>query len=375
MNKLPASLTINLERVRKNFVIFSDSVGPDCDVAPVVKADAYGLGMKEIAAVLHEEGAKRFFVASPAEGVALRGALKEPEIAILNGFYKGYEEDYRAYDLLPVLNSLEEIVRYRDALPGGRGYLHFDTGMNRLGLGADETEILLEDMGALDGLDVACVMSHFACADEADHPMNRAQYEKFAKIAQRFPDARKSLANSSGVFRSSDYHFDMIRPGRGLYGLNPTPEKENPMRDVIGLNVKILQVREAQKDETVGYNATYRFDKKTKLASVALGYADGFFVTLSGKGQLFWRGIALPVVGRVSMDLVSVDLSAVPEADMPVVGDELEVIGPNQSVDALADSAGTIGYEVLTALGARYERVYQGQVTDNTLFSASSMFS
>ncbi|GJL85870.1 MAG: alanine racemase [Micavibrio sp.] len=371
MNKLPTTLVIDLDEIRQNYRIFVDLVGADCTVSAVVKADSYGLGMAPVAAILHEEGCREFFVATPEEGAELREVVTDSQIFILNGYYKGYEADYAHYDLIPVLNSLEEIERYKT----GSCILHFNTGMNRLGLSVDETQKLLEDKTLLDGRNVEYVMSHFACADEADNPMNRQQFAKFTEIAKHFPDVKKSMANSSGAYRSSDYHLDMIRPGMGLYGLNPTPEATNPMCETVSLEGKILQIREAKKGETVGYGATYTFEKDTMLATVALGYADGMLWSLGNKGQLFWKGSALPVRGRVSMDLLTVDLGNIVQNDLPRVGDRLEVIGPHQNADDLAKAAGTIGYEILTALGLRYERIYRYQAEVKTLDSASSISS
>ncbi len=371
MDKYPSTLVIDLDKIRQNYRIFCDLAGPDCAVSAVVKADSYGLGAAPVAASLYEEGCREFFVATPEEGAELREVVSDSRVFVLNGYYKGYEADYSHYDLIPVLNSLEEIERYKS----GPCVVHFNTGMNRLGLSAGETQKLLDDKSLLDGRDVQYVMSHFACADEADNSMNQEQFEKFFEIASHFPSAKKSMANSSGSFRSSDYHFDMIRPGMGIYGLNPVPEQENPMCDVVGLNAQILQIRDAKKGESVGYGAAYTLEKDSNLATVSLGYADGILWSLGNQGQLFWQGQALPIRGRVSMDLLSVDLSEVAENNLPVIGDELEVIGPHQSADDLAKAAGTIGYEILTALGLRYERIYRYQAEVKTLASASSMSS
>ena len=232
--------------------------------------------------------------------------------------------------------------------------------MNRLGFGLDETPVLLEDLGRLEGLDVKMIISHFACADEKDHEMNDAQYERFKAVAAHFPKAQKSLANSSGVFRDPRYHFNVARPGMALYGLNPTPEAPNPMRPVVSLDVRVLQIREVKAGETTGYGASYRHEKDTVTATVAMGYADGILRALSNKGRLYWQGQALSILGRVSMDSITIDLGGLAESKRPKVGDYLEVIGPHQSADDLATQAGTIGYEILTSLGERYERVYLG---------------
>ena len=230
--------------------------------------------------------------------------------------------------------------------------------MNRLGLGSVETDKLLREMEMLDGLDVVGIMSHFACADEKGHPLNDVQYGVFSEIARAFPNAEKSLSNSSAIFRDSRYHFDVARPGMALYGLNPTPEAQNPMQPVVTLKVPIVRTRIVYKDASVGYGATYRFEKDTPIATVSAGYADGILRALSNKGSFYWKGYHCPIRGRVSMDLTTVDLSAVPENERPRPGDFMEVIGNHQSADELAADAGTIGYEILTALGNRYERFY-----------------
>lgn len=210
----------------------------------------------------------------------------------------------------------------------------------------------------LDGINVAGILSHFACADEKDHAMNETQYEVFEKIAKHFPNAEKTLCNSSGIFRNSKYHYDIVRPGMALWGLNPTPEIKNPMQPVASLTAPVVRVRLVYKGATVGYNATYKFDKDTWIATLSAGYADGIFWNLGNKGALYWKGYKCPIRGRVSMDLTTVDLSEVPEGQRPKPGDALEIIGEHQQADDLAKAAGTIGYAVLTRLGNRYERKY-----------------
>ncbi len=370
MDKFPATLVIDLDRIKKNYHIFCDLAGDSCAVSGVVKADGYGLGAAPVAAVLNEEGCRDYFVATPEEGAEIREIVAaDSRIYVLNGYYRGFEAEYAHYNLIPVLNSLEEIGRYKN----GPCVLHFNTGMNRLGIGAAETKKILDDKSVLKGKEVHCVMSHFACADEKDHPMNRTQFEKFSQIAKHFPGAKKSMANSAGAFLSSDYHFDMIRPGAGIYGLNPQNDKENPVQGVVELRAQILQTVPVAKGETVGYGASYKFEKDTVLATVSLGYADGILRSSSDKGHLFWNGVALPVRGRVSMDLLTVDLGGLPEQGRPRAGDELEVIGPHQSADKLAAAAGTIGYEILTSLGLRYERVYRYEAAVNMVASAGSI--
>lgn len=355
-------LEINLAAVRENYRIITAQLVDSCEAAAVVKAGAYGLGAVEIAGALIGEGCNNFFVANIDEALALRGAYADIEIMILNGFYASAADLYPAHKLTPVLGSFMEIKGYRAmAEKLGRplpAYLHFNARMNRLGLGGIEAEELLGDMDMLDGLDIKCVMSHFACADEAGHELTETQYEVFSDIASHFPNAKKSLANSSGIFRGAKYHFDMVRPGMALYGLNPTPETVNPMRAVVSLKLPVIRTRIVYAGAVVGYGATYRFENDTPLATVSAGYADGVFWSLGNKGALYFNGYRCPIRGRVSMDLTTVDLSDVPKDQRPKPGEYMELLGLHQSADALADDAGTIGYEVLTHLGGRYERRY-----------------
>lgn len=359
------NLRINLGVLRENYRSLVSKVGASCEVSAVVKADSYGLGAGVIAEALREEGCRKYFVACLDEAMELRNAYPDIEIMILNGFYTSGADLYAAHNLTPVLGSFLEVDGYRElARTLGRrlpAYLHFNTRMNRLGFSIREGKELVEDMSRLDGLDIKCVMSHLACADEPDHPMNKTQLEVFQESARHFPSMQKALCNSSGIFLGPEYHFDMVRPGMALYGLNPTPGKENPMRSVVSLEVPIIRTRIVYDGAHVGYGATYRFDKDTLLATVAAGYADGLFRSLSNSGALYYKGYKCPIRGRVSMDLTTVDLSGMPEGVRPGPGDFLEVLGDNQSADDLATDAGTVGYEVLTNLGNRYKREYMEQ--------------
>ena len=363
MTKSSGKLSIDLAALRGNYALLRGRVGPRVRVAAAVKANGYGLGAAEVSSALFTEGCRDFFVSSLEEGLALRQSLKDGQIYVLNGFYASGADAYAEQNLIPALGSFMEIEAYKKlAAKLGRklpAYLSFNTRMNRLGLGSVETDKLLREMHMLDGLEIVGVMSHFACADELGHPLNETQFGVFDEIARAFPNAAKSLSNSSGIFRNAKYHYDVVRPGMALYGLNPTPEAANPMKPVVSLKVPIVRTRIVYKDASVGYGATYRFEKDTPIATVAAGYADGLFRALSNKGALYWKDYACPIRGRVSMDLTTVDLSAVPENERPRPGDFMEVIGTHQSADDLAEAAGTIGYEILTALGNRYERFYE----------------
>lgn len=355
----PGKLTVDLGALGRNYTRFSNMT--KAAVAAAVKADAYGVGMGPATRALTEAGCKSFFVATGDEATALRAMDPTVQIAVLGGVLPGLEDDFLHHTIHPVLNSLEMIERWA-ALATKKerpldAIIHFDTGMNRLGLGADETQHLIDNRALLDTLNVRIVMSHFACSDDAGHALNDAQAQRFATIAKHFPKAVKSLANSSGIVRNKDWHYDMVRPGYGLYGGNPTPETQNPMEPVVRLDIPVIQVRHVKRGDSIGYGAGHVFEADTTTATIAVGYADGLLRSASGRARVFWNGHACPVIGRVSMDLVTIDLGGL-GGSRPGPGDMVEILGPHQDVDALAADAGTIGYEILTALGARYARAY-----------------
>lgn len=357
-------LTIKLGSISKNVDIMRQNTSGKCNVTAVIKANAYGLGMKKVAPALYKNGIREFFVATLSEGINLRGHIpNDTYIYVLNGLEYNSIKEYIANNVTPVLNDPKSIEVYSNhAKEKGEKYaaiLHFDTGMNRLGLNKNETQWLLKNKVILEPLKIQYIMSHFACADIPDHPFTDVQAKRFKKIRAHFPDIPASLSSSSGIFRSPKYHFDMVRPGMGLYGLNPTLETTNPMRPVVEIYLPILKMQTVKKNETIGYGATHRFEKDLGIATLSGGYADGIFRALSNKGHLYWKGQPCPIIGRVSMDLITVDITNIPEAQRPAAGDMMELIGKHQSVDNLAKAADTIGYEILTALGQRYERIYE----------------
>lgn len=365
LTQFAGQLTINLSAIRHNYALCQKQVGDHCEVAAAVKADAYGTGLQEAASALMEAGCKTFFVATLEEGVRLRQTLGQGEIRIcvLNGLHKGAEDILDFHSLTPVINSLEELENWASYAKRTRPYLkcilHIDTGMARLGLSRNELDFVAARTGDYAKiLDIDYVMSHFACADEKNHPLNEQQAQRFSEAAEFFTFSRRSLANSSGIFRDKSWHHDMVRPGFCLYGGNPTPETANPMRPVVGLSVPVLQRRRLPKGESAGYAASWIADHDTDLATVQLGYADGFIRSASNSAKLYWQGYACPVIGRVSMDLTIISLEGVPADLRPNPGDLIEVLGPHQSVDDLATDIGSIGYEVLTSLGKRYVRTY-----------------
>lgn len=365
-----AILTIDLDAIASNYRRLCTELGAKLGTtacAAVVKADAYGLGISTVGPALARAGACIFFTAQLEEAITLRGLLPDTaDIFVLNGLAAGPAKDFLAHDLQPVLNSLGEIDAWRalaktegSALPAA---LHLDTGMNRLGLPANEIDALAVDPARLDGIALSYTMSHLACADEPAHPLNAGQLAAFTAARARIAaltNSPASFANSSGIFLGPDYHFDLARPGVALYGVNPTPGHPNPMAQVVRLQGKILQLREIDAPQSVGYGATHRATGPRRIATVAVGYADGYLRSLSNRGNAWIGDQQVPVVGRVSMDLITLDVTALPHEAVSL-GGLVDLIGPRSSADEIAAEAGTIGYEILTALGQRYHRVYLG---------------
>ncbi|MCZ8278254.1 MAG: alanine racemase [Acetobacteraceae bacterium] len=353
-----ALLRIDLGAIAENWRALALRAAPGV-VAGVVKANAYGLGAAQVAPALYAAGCRHFFVAHLSEGMALRAALGAgPMIAVLNGFAPGADEEAA---LMPVLNSLGDVLAHAAAgRSAGRtrpALLHLDTGMARLGLDAGEQARLAADHSLLAGLDLLYVMSHLACADEPDHPLNAEQAARFARACARLPKLPRSFANSSGLFLGADYASDLARPGCALYGINPTPGAANPMRQVVRLEAPILQIRDIPAGASVGYGASFVAARPSRIATIAVGYADGYLRCLSGQGVAAYRDMILPMVGRVSMDLITLDVT---DALGITPGEAVQLIGgAAPSPDDLAARAGTIGYEILTSLGDRYRRDYR----------------
>jgi len=355
-------LEIDLAGVVANWRLLAARVAP-ADCAAVVKADAYGVGAPQVSASLATAGCRRFFVATLDEGIALRGALPAScEIVVLNGPVPGSAAEFVFYQLVPVLNEpgqaadWAKIARRHGRLPA---MLHVDTGMARLGLTAREFAGLVDELSQECATRWRGLISHLACADQPEHPLNDLQRTRFTSMHRHFGRLPASLAASSGIFLGPGFHFDFVRPGAALYGINPQPGSPNPMRQVVRLKGRILQVREVERGESVGYGAAHVMDHPGRLATVAVGYADGWLRTLSHRGWGHLDGKRLPLVGRVSMDLVVFDVSAAtPSLARP--GEFIELMNDDYCVDAAAVDAGTIGYEILTALGRRCHRVYRG---------------
>jgi alanine racemase len=366
----PLRLTVDLSAIADNWRDMARRSGK-ARTAAVVKADAYGLGIEDVGQVLYHAGARDFFVAVPAEGATLRPYAPEARIFVLSGIWPGQEEVFFDNDLVPVIASEEQLAFWMALLTERGPYpcaLHVDTGFNRLGLPMAEAIALTDDVSRPASLDPVLVMSHLACADDPSSPMNRQQLESFRQVSAAFEGVESSLAASAGTFLGSDYHFDLTRPGIALYGGEAVNGVKNPMRNVIKAEARIIQVREAKAGETVSYGASHTLSRDSRLAIASVGYADGYLRNLSGSGiPLRQTGLAgargvlggqqVPVVGRVTMDQTIFDVTDLTPNGVRA-GDYIELIGPAMPLDAVARAGGTIGYEMLTGLGLRYERLY-----------------
>jgi len=359
-----AILTIDLGAIAANWRGLRDAGragGKPIDCAAVLKADAYGTGATMVGPRLANEGCRQFFVAHIEEGLALRGVLPDPPIYVLNGLLAGTESDFVEFSLTPVLNHLGQLNAWRAAAQRYSrpldAVIHIDTGMHRLGFSPEEAQALAGERGRLRGLRLALLMSHLVVSEEPDNPINGEQLSRFRNFVRTMPGAPASLANSSGIFLGPDYHFDLLRPGAALFGINPRPGQGNPMLTTVTLHARILQVRRIDALQTVGYGAAWRSARPSRVATIALGYADGYFRTLINRTHVHLAGRKVPVIGRISMDLVTVDVTDVPE-DESRPGALVEVLGSHLTADDLADHARTNAYEVMTALGRRYARVY-----------------
>ena len=356
-------LTIDLAAIVANWRALRERAAP-AECAAVVKADGYGCGIEQVAGALHAAGCKTFFVANLAEARRLRAVAPEAIVYVLNGLLPGTAPGYADANLRPVIGNrieLDEWTAFRSASGwSGAMALHVDTGMNRLGFAMDDAAFVATRHGEKHG--IALVMSHFACSEE-EHPLNGKQIARFRHVRDLFPNVAGSLANSSGIFLGSEAHHDLVRPGVALYGANPTPGRPNPMRTVVRLQGRIVQVRTVAQGETVGYSATWTAKRPTRLAIVSIGYADGFLRAAGARddkqgAEAVVAGKRCPLAGRVSMDLIALDVTDL-SADAATRGDLVTLLGDGIGVDDLAERAGTIGYEVLTSLGRRYRRVWR----------------
>lgn len=354
MDHSPNRIIINSAALQENFKLLNSKVQTSCQTAAVIKANAYGIGVDVAVPELEQAGAKFFYVAHFAEAMAAREFTSAP-IAVLSGIPRGAADDYKHNRIVPVLNTADDIDYCPADLPA---IWHIDTGMNRLGLSVGEVSQLASRAKALPLL----MMTHFTSSDDVHSPNTAEQVRRFdeciAGLPQPFQITPQSICNSSGIFRNEEWHRAQVRPGVALYGANPTPEAvHNPMKNVVSMETRILQIRNAKAGETIGYNQTETLEKDSILATVGLGYADGFLRSGSSQAKLYWHGQPCKIMGRVSMDLIVVDITNIKDAPTITQGSWLEVLGEHQTVDQLANDLGTIGYEVLTSLSRRAERL------------------
>lgn len=357
-----ARLTVRLGAIAANYRQFQERCSPAA-VAAAVKADAYGLGLAPVARSLAGAGCDSFFVARTEEGVALRALQARARIFVLDGAQSQTAAALIAHRLIPVLNSLSEIATWNEAARHAGARLdcaiHLDTGMNRLGLPQYEWLGLAAEAGTwLRHLHVVLWMSHLACGDDCLSAMNAAQLACFRAALADLPPAPASLSASAGVLLGKEYHFDLVRPGIGLYGGNPCVGRVNPFTAAVVLTGRILQLRRVDTGGTVGYGATFRTARPSTLATIGLGYADGLMRAIGNRGEGAIVGIRAPIVGRVSMDLVTLDVSDV-APDLLAIGAEVEFLGDTISLEEFAVNASTASYEVLTSLGRRMARHYE----------------
>ena len=359
-------LLIDLDAVAANFRRLRELASPaECGAA--IKANGYGIGAIEVMHRLLLEGCRHFFVAQTDEAVVLRQAAipgsDQAKIYVLGGLAGAPASLFVAFNLIPVFSTLEDIAHWREAasvvghaLPA---VLMLESGMNRLGLSPSAISDLSNDTDLLSGISVSLIMSHLACADDAEHPHNLAQLRNFKEATKGLPTASLSLANSAGIYLGPAFHFDLVRPGVGLYGGNPRLSAENDLQPVATVLARILQIQEIDAGKAVGYGATFVAERPTRIATIGVGYADGYPRCLGNKAYAFCAGQKVPLAGRVSMDLITLDISGVPASALQQ-GDWVEVLGPNVPLDELEPLADTISYELLTRLGPRYGREYKG---------------
>lgn len=355
------TLEVNLSAIVQNWQLLRHT-HTQHHMAAVVKANAYGLGVGPVAAALADAGCTHFFVATLAEAIELRKLLTSQFIYVFAGVQQDEERHFLDYNLIPVLNDWHQLERWEKAVANteaAASALHVDTGMNRLGFTMDDVEKLALQPERLKKAQVRLLMSHLACGSEPSHSLNAEQSQRFRRVRQLLPGIAASLANSAGVFLGSEFHHDLGRPGCALYGINPSDERPNPMQQVVTLTAPVLQIRTVTAEmEPVGYSATVMVPRGTRIATVGIGYADGLHRILSGTqvgGYL--QGHYAPLLGRVSMDLIMLDVTRLP-ADICHPGARVEIIGPHQTVDTMASFAQTIGYEVLTSISPRVTRKY-----------------
>jgi alanine racemase len=354
-------LSIDLGALRRNYARLGSLMAP-AHTAAVVKANAYGLGDRVVSSALYDEGCRHFFVAQFSEAQRLRPHLaRDAQVFVLNGLQPGNERACAAAGIIPVANSLEQLKAWNDT---GRALdrvlpvvLQFDTGMSRLGISPDDRPAVLQAIRQRGHVEVLFIMSHLASADDPESEQNDEQLAEMRTIAGEFPGFDVCFANSGGIFLGEDFHGVLARPGIALYGGAPNSDRPNPMDPVVRLDVAVVQTRTVAAGAKVGYSGTYITGATRRLATIAAGYADGLPRSLSDRGAVYYGATRLPIVGRVSMDSITVDITDLPEGTLHL-GSLVEILGPHQTLEEVARDAGTIAYEILTSLGSRYQRQY-----------------
>ncbi|MCG6204094.1 alanine racemase [Rhodopseudomonas sp. HC1] len=362
----PGVLSIDLDALIANWRKLEKTAVP-AEAAAVVKGDAYGCGTGPVTRALAAAGCKTFFVATLGEAAAVRAVAPDATIYVLDGFFQTTGDEFAKLNCRPVIGDLYELAEWdvycrRTGWNGGAA-IHIDTGMNRLGLTVTEAQGIVPRIAAGDH-GITLVMSHLVAAESPNHSINAKQVSAFREIASQFAGVPASLSASSGIFLGSQFQFDLIRPGAAMYGVNPTPEADNPMQPVVDLKARVVQVRNVERGDTVGYGATWSARRPTKIAVLSAGYADGYFRAAGSNdgtrgADVIIAGQRCPIAGRISMDLMAVDVTDLPP-NVARRGQMATLIGDGITVDELAHHFGTIGYEVLTSLGPRYARIYKG---------------
>tara|TARA_Y100001934_G_scaffold129368_1_gene157025 strand:- start:168 stop:1295 length:1128 start_codon:yes stop_codon:yes gene_type:complete len=359
--KANSFLVIDVDAIVSNYQTLKSKL-TKAHCAATLKANAYGLGVKKIAHALDKAGCPTFFVATLDEAVELREILNSnrKSILVLNGFLAGTGSIFKQYNITPVLNNFGQLEKWADfnatLEDRQKAALHLDTGMNRLGLDNKDIGRLMENPQTLIKANIYMLLSHLACSDEPENTMNNCQLLEFHSLIGRLPKMTASLANSGGIYLGKKFHFDLVRPGLALYGSVPG-HLQNNLTNCISLYGRVLQLREVEKSQSIGYGGTYKLTKKSRIATIGVGYADGYRRSLSGLSTVFHHDFPLPIVGRISMDSLTVDISSLPDNKLKE-GDFVELIGKNFTIDQAACLAQTVPYEMITALGRRHYRYY-----------------
>ncbi len=353
----PVRITIELAALAANYAQLRTRA-PGAEVAAVVKANAYGLGVGPVAARLMQQGCRTFFVGTLTEGLELRRLQPAARILVLNELPAGSVAQYLRHQLLPVLNTMDEVRAWAAQGAGAPAALQLDTGMTRAGLAAADVAAMCAPGNLRQSLNLVLLMSHLACADDPGHALNRQQLSRFAALRAHWPGVPWSIANSAGIFLGPDYHGDLVRPGIALYGGRPGASGDNPMQEVVQLESRVLQVRQLTHAASIGYGATQALAPHARVATLGIGYADGYPRSLSSRGCAMWQGQRAPVAGRVSMDLLTLDVSAAGFAGL-AGGDWVTLLGNGLALEEVAATAGTVNYELLTSLSRRAERIYR----------------